>query len=180
VIYWGADTDDRSREIIVDHTRPKGGPGGPPKSGRTRSVPLSRRLRLALSDWHRVQGFPEDGYVFPFASNHAVRKMWAETCREAELEGRRMKDLRDTFASGLLTAGVPIAYVAELLGHADAGATAAHHYAKWIRRTRYVEPLRLGPGEVVTDLLARFEAQSGQEVGKAVQADTVGPTSPAR
>jgi integrase len=179
-VHWGEDADDLSREVVIDHARPKGGLGGPPKSGRSRTVPLSRRLRLALSDWHRVQGFPEDGYVFPFASNHAVRQAWREIAREAGVAEHTMKDLRDTFASGLLTTGVPIAYVAALLGHADAGATAARHYAKWIRRTRYVEPLRLGPGEVVTDLLARFETQNGQEMGKEVRADPARPTSPAR
>ena len=43
--------------------------------------------------------------------------------------GRRaMKDLRDTFASQLLTAGVQLGYVSAQLGHADVGVTT---YARW-------------------------------------------------
>ena len=47
--------------------------------------------------------------------------------------------------------------MADLLGHADGGVTAGRHYAKWLRRALYTEPLRPGPGEVVTDLIARLE-----------------------
>jgi integrase len=32
-----------------------------------------------------------------------------------------MKDLRDTFASQLLTSGVPLGYISHQLGHADIG-----------------------------------------------------------
>jgi integrase len=40
-----------------------------------------------------------------------------------------MKDLRDTFASQLLTSGVSLGYVSKQLGHADVAVT-ARHYAR--------------------------------------------------
>jgi len=70
-------------------------------------------------------------------------------CQAAEIGVRALKDLRDTFASQLLTAGVQ-------LGHADVAVT-AHHYARWIGGVEYREPLRLAPGELPADFLARLE-----------------------
>ena len=66
-----------------------------------------------------------------------------------------MKDLRDTFASQLLTAGVQLGYVSAQLGHADVSVT-ARHYARWIEGDHYREPRQLEPGEVPADLLARI------------------------
>ena len=42
-----------------------------------------------------------------------------------------MKDLRDTFASQLLTCGVQLGYVSRQLGHSKPTVT-ADHYAKWL------------------------------------------------
>ncbi len=41
--------------------------------------------------------------------------------KEAAIGHIRRKDLRDTFASQLLTCGVQLGYVSKKLGHADMG-----------------------------------------------------------
>ncbi|MBW2270656.1 MAG: hypothetical protein JRH16_18990 [Deltaproteobacteria bacterium] len=41
------------------------------------------------------------------------------------------------------------------LGHADVAVT-ARHYARWIEGDGYRDPMRLEPGEVPADLLARL------------------------
>jgi hypothetical protein len=69
--------------------------------------------------------------------------------------GYTPKNLRHTFASWLLTAGVPVAYVGELLGHADGGITASKHDAKYVPRG-YVTPPTHSDGDLVVDLLARI------------------------
>ena len=69
---------------------------------------------------------------------------------------RRIKDLRDTFACWLLTAGVQLGYVSQQLGHADVAVT-AKHYARWAGGDSYRQPLALEPGEIPADLLARLE-----------------------
>ncbi len=68
---------------------------------------------------------------------------------------RTPKDLRDTFASQLLTAGVQLGYVSRQLGHADVSVT-ARHYARWAGGDAYRCPLDVGEDEVPADLLARL------------------------
>ncbi len=85
------------------------------------------------------------------------KREWRRILKRADIGQRAIKDLRDTFASQLLTAGVPHGYVSSQLGHADAGVT-ARHYAKWIEGDSYREPVSLDPGEVPADLLARLGA----------------------
>jgi hypothetical protein len=88
---------------------------------------------------------------------------WASILDRADLPGRTPKDLRDTFASQLVSAGIPLHYVSRQLGHSTTGVTEAH-YAKWIpgEGDLYVEPIRLDDGEVPADLLARLRAHSPQ------------------
>jgi integrase len=52
-ITWGTDEDDLSRALLIDEARLRGGEAGPPKSGRARSVALSRRLRGTLATLYR-------------------------------------------------------------------------------------------------------------------------------
>ena len=75
--------------------------------------------------------------------------------KRAAIGHRALKDLRDTFASHLLTAGVQLGYVSSQLGHSDVSVT-ARHYAKWIEDDRYREPMTLERNEVPSDLLARL------------------------
>ena len=48
-----------------------------------------------------------------------------------------------------------LAYVSRQLGHADIQVT-TRHYARWCGGDEYREPMRLLPGEVPADLLARL------------------------
>jgi hypothetical protein len=82
---------------------------------------------------------------------------------------RTPKDLRDTFASQLLTAGVQLGYASRQLGHADVSVT-ARHYAKWAGGDAYRQPLEVGEGEVPADLLSRLAAKSPQSPHSAAEA----------
>ena len=69
---------------------------------------------------------------------------------------RLIKDLRDSYASHLLSSGVVLAFVARQLGHGKTTVT-ERHYAKYLPDGDvYQEPERLAPGEVPADLLARL------------------------
>ena len=48
-----------------------------------------------------------------------------------------------------------VAYVGEILGHADGGITASKHYAKWVP-SGYVASPALSDGELVVDLIERI------------------------
>jgi integrase len=155
-VRWGADENDRTRHLLIDRSRPRGGAETPTKSGRDRKVPLSRRLRFALAEGYLRAGRPLlNERVFPrFDVSNFRKREWNELLRGARVGSVRPKDLRDTFASWLLTLGVPAPWVSEALGHADWAVT-ARHYARWIPGGDD-EPLRRRPGEVYPDLLARL------------------------
>lgn len=121
---------------------------------------LSRRLRAALLRLREAQFNPgPDARVLPqFHAANFRGRQWRRILSRAGLGHWAMKDLRDSFASHLLTRGVNPAYVSRQLGHADWSVT-ARHYARWTAGDQYVEPERLLPGEVPADLLARFIAR---------------------
>lgn len=53
--------------------------------------------------------FPDDGMD--------LRRAWVRLCRDAGVPRARLYDLRHTFASAALAAGVPLDVVAQMLGH---------------------------------------------------------------
>ncbi len=155
-VRWGKDEDDPSRALLIDRSRPWGREEGPPKSGRGRTVALSRRLRRALEALYRLQFEP--GPTAPllpgFEPHNFTSRPWRRILKRAEIGHRAPKDLRDTYASWLLSLGVQLGYVSQQLGHADVAVT-ARHYARWCGGDVYREPMALLPGEVPADFLAR-------------------------
>lgn len=84
------------------------------KSGKARHIPLNREaldvLRALRADQEGA------GRLFPVAS---VAKAWDRVVEAAGLEDFHFHDLRHTFASKLVMAGVDLNTVRELLGHGD-------------------------------------------------------------
>lgn len=156
-IAWGADEDDPRRALRIEQTKPRGGALDSTKSGRARPVALSRRLRATLDRLRRERWNPEPGALVlaDFDPNTFRLAGWRRICAAAGLGRRNMKDLRDSFASHLLSAGVPLGYISAQLGHADVAVT-AKHYARWTGGGEYRNPLTVAPGEVPADLLARL------------------------
>jgi len=75
------------------------------------------------------------------------------------MAARVASNLRETFASQLLTAGIQLGYVSRQLGHSDVSVT-ARHYARWAGGDAYRSPLEVHEGEVPADLLSRLAAKS--------------------
>jgi integrase len=158
-IAWGRDEDDLCRALIIDGNRPRGGTLTDPKSGRVRRVALSRRLCFALADLYHARFKPgPDVLVFAGLEPGNFRHHeWRRILERAGIGHRALKDLRDTFATQLLTAGVQLGYVSQQLGHADVAVT-ARHYARWAGGDMYRQPMTLATGEVPADLLGRLMA----------------------
>lgn len=156
-VRWGAGDDDRGRALAIEQNRPRGGSPTRPKSGRTRVVALSLRLRSALLELAEERFFPSPAALVLDAvePNNFRHRTWRRICARAELGHRRIKDLRDSYASHLLTAGVQLGWISKQLGHSNVHTT-AQHYARWCGGDEYREPLALRVGELPPDLLARI------------------------
>ncbi|HLO75342.1 MAG TPA: site-specific integrase [Magnetospirillum sp.] len=91
------------------------------KSKRTRHVPLNDLASETLKKW-RAQAEETRGLVFPNRDGEPfdnVRTSWEGVLKKAEIIKFRWHDLRHTFASQLVMAGVDLNTVRELLGHSD-------------------------------------------------------------
>ncbi|MEB2343180.1 MAG: tyrosine-type recombinase/integrase [Deltaproteobacteria bacterium] len=158
-VRWGGDPDDVTRALVIRASVARGKYEEAPKSGRSREVALSRRLRRLLREFYVAQGQPEpSARVLPgYIHRNYQGRHFEGICAAAGLAGRTPKDLRDTFASQLLTAGIQLGYISGQLGHQDV-ATTARHYATWAGAGAYRRALEVEPGEVPADLIARIEA----------------------
>jgi len=93
------------------------------KSGQTRHVPLNADALKTLTAWQTATS--SKGYVFPGRADSSdgrldnVKKGWAAVLTAAKVSNFRFHDLRHTFASKLVMAGVDLNTVRELLGHSD-------------------------------------------------------------
>lgn len=114
------------------------------KSGQTRHIPLNREALDVLQVW-RQQG-PTTDIIFPGKNGGLLdntRKSWDGVLSAAGIVGFRWHDLRHTFASKLVMAGVPLNTVRELLGHTTATMTlryahlASDHKAEAVERLAY-------------------------------------------
>lgn len=90
------------------------------KTGQTRHVPLNTEATDVLAKWKPAVAEPE---WFVFSGGAATtplteaRKAWTRVITEAKVRSFRFHDLRHTFASKLVMAGVDLNTVRELLGH---------------------------------------------------------------
>jgi integrase len=90
------------------------------KNGERREIPINNTLRGVLQGIPRRLDIP---YVFPDNSTGKpfgdVKKAFASAIRRAKIIDFTFHDLRHTFASHLVMAGVDLTTVKELLGHKD-------------------------------------------------------------
>lgn len=92
------------------------------KTGKRRSIPLNREAREALLNRtrFRAEHCPASPWVFCQADGariRSVKRSFATACRRAGIEDFHIHDTRHTCAAWLVTTGVPLAEVRDLLGH---------------------------------------------------------------
>lgn len=115
------------RDVDMPHTRVTVRGEGT-KSGHTRHVPLNREAVRVLTAWQadRLAVLTHDALdsplVFPSSAGTRldnVQTAWETVLKAARVTHFRFHDLRHTFASRLVQAGIDLNTVRELLGHAD-------------------------------------------------------------
>jgi integrase len=91
-------------------------------------VPLSAPALQLLNDI-RARGVVGK-FVFPSKSESGCRavvdKAWKALCRDAEITGLRIHDLRHSFASQLASSGASLPLIGALLGHSQPSTTARY------------------------------------------------------
>lgn len=129
-IRWGSLTALKWSDINTD-TNTLTALGATGKTGDTYHVPLNKMAKEVLVDW-RKPDFNPDQLVFPSTKGvkefgekkkDNVNKAWSAAKAKANIKNFRWHDLRHTFASWLVIAGVPLNTVRELMGHKDIKST---------------------------------------------------------
>jgi len=147
-------------------------------------LPLLENFILFVKAEAVAQNWPEPYWLFPNAQGAPVqesderrnRKLFARVLSEAALPDRFTPyDLRHTFASLLLSAGAPLLYVSEQMGHANP-TTTLKHYSKWMPKgkQRFVNGLAGVLGKTVgtkgwhqVDIIQREDSQPVEKYGGA-------------
>lgn len=132
------------------------------KSALTRHIPLNKTAHAILKDW-KAQGLGY-GLVFPAKSGKRfdnVGSSWETVLTKAGIVGFRWHDMRHTFASRLVMAGVDLNTVRELLGHSDIKMTLRYaHLAPQVKAAA-VERLVTMPTNIIPLKEAAQNAQGG-------------------
>lgn len=124
---WGDITDEHIR---VQHAQHPNEPLGPTKSGRPRDVPLTPEARAALQWWRAISDHTRrSDFVFHGADSRTgrVTPMWSSNWRRtfvtiataAGFPEARPHDMRHTFASMAILAGVSTLELSAMMGHSD-------------------------------------------------------------
>ncbi len=128
-----SDVDFKNRIITVQDS----------KSGKKRMLPMDDTLCETLSV---LPTRFQKGYVFPSPVGkgkplYDCRKQFSSAVKMAEIENIRFHDLRYTFASHLIMAGVDVMTVKELLGHASITMTMRYSHLAPDHRLRAIKTL---------------------------------------
>jgi integrase len=90
-------------------------------------VPLSAAAVELLRQIYAESG-ATSRWVFPSGDGHIVdpKKSWASICKAAGISGLRIHDLRHSYASMLVNAGLSLPIIGAMLGHTQVSTTARY------------------------------------------------------
>ncbi len=128
---WDKHIDLKHGFILLDKT----------KNGDTREIPVNQTVRFALQGITRRVDVPHvfidsDGKRFK-----DVKRSFKSALRKAGIKDFHFHDLRHTFASHLVMAGIDLTTVKELLGHKTLSMTLRYAHLSATHKTRAVDIL---------------------------------------
>lgn len=126
-------------------------PSAHTKQRKLHRVPLSNGAMAVL---RRARALSDCEYVFPGRSGEAlteVRKTFNAVCREANIAGLRIHDLRHSYASALVSKGASLLIIGGLLGHTQVTTTARYSHLADEAMRQATNLLDLGPDDSADD-----------------------------
>jgi integrase len=115
------------------------------KTGQTRHVPLNSEAAQVLGVWKPAPACDANWCVFSGADSStpvmAIKKPWMAILKAANVNSFRFHDLRHTFASKLVMAGIDLNTVRELLGHKSLAMTLRYAHLAPEHKAAAVESL---------------------------------------
>jgi integrase len=157
--WYGKDENDTSRHLRIERSR-VGNSTGHTKSGRSREVAMSRRLRRLLQNRYMALGRPgAESFVIEQSWPKYIRERIGRVYKAAGIEPHKLKDLRDTFATLQVTHGIVLKWISLQLGHSNVGIT-ERHYARWMAQDGYQNPWQVPTGGLPVDLFAELDLWS--------------------
>ncbi len=126
-------------------------PSANTKQRKIHRVPLSASVVAILTE---IKQGSKSKFVFPGSTPNEpltsiTRKFWREVCTAAEIESCRVHDLRHSYASILVNAGLSLPLIGALIGHSQPTTTARYAHL-------YDDPLR-----AATEAVAQVVAPNG-------------------
>lgn len=130
-----SDIDWNKRQISITKGRVRGSEGLPKTASGDRLVPMVPPVEKALLDLRDSSVVSIDGYVFTNKNGKPIDKhldeVWKRALKKAGLRHRPSYQLRHTFITRCIMQGMPVPYVAKIVGHSTID-TIFRHYAGWI------------------------------------------------
>jgi integrase len=123
---------------------------------------MSGRLRKTLLEWKMKSGKTRDSDEVTCIERHAFGRRSQRSAKKAGVAGFTAKSLRDTFASHLLSRGVPTAGISALLGHSSI-MTTERHYTQLLTY-KHQRLFVAEPGQVPADLLAEVGEKDRHQI----------------
>jgi integrase len=154
-ITFGSDENDTSRSILIQRAR-VGNRKGNTKSGLSRRVAFSRRMRNYLMAKFMEAGRPARGWVVEQSWHSNIHDRLEKAAKVAKVEKPNFKDFRDTYASTLITHGIVLKWISLQLGHASVSVT-ERHYARYMAVDGYQNPWVVPDGCLPSDLLETLD-----------------------
>ena len=117
------------------------------KSGRTRFIPINSELMDTLKELKKRKGGGE--YLFPNPESgrslQDVKTAFKAACRRAGIKRLRFHDLRHTFGTRLVEAGIDLITVKALMGHSTVTVTERYTHSSQVSKRDAVEALTRKP-----------------------------------
>lgn len=134
-----SDIDWKNETISISKGRVRGIEGLPKTKSSERKIPFTapvKKALLELSQKHKAQTVVSlDDYVFTNRRGNPINKhldvKWKKALVKAGLRHRPSYQLRHTFVTHCIMKGLPLPFIAKLIGHSTID-TLIRHYAGWI------------------------------------------------